>query len=83
MVPFTIVLLDRQAEDSVVQPLCLQVDPGSKTTGFALVRQTEDPEAEKPVVTVFSLIERLIVRTRFVRAYNSAPAIAAGGEARI
>ncbi|MDR2140355.1 MAG: RRXRR domain-containing protein [Deltaproteobacteria bacterium] len=33
MVPFTIIFLDRQAEATVVQPLCLQVDPGSKTTG--------------------------------------------------
>jgi hypothetical protein len=32
MVSFTIILLDRQAEDSVVQPLCLQVDP-DLTTG--------------------------------------------------
>ncbi|MDR2141481.1 MAG: RRXRR domain-containing protein [Deltaproteobacteria bacterium] len=30
MVSFTIILLACQAEDSVVQPLSLQVDPGSE-----------------------------------------------------
>ncbi|MDR2142032.1 MAG: RRXRR domain-containing protein [Deltaproteobacteria bacterium] len=47
MVPFTIVLLDRQAADSVGQPLGLPVALGSKTTGFALVRRTE----QRPLVT--------------------------------
>jgi hypothetical protein len=50
-VPITIIL-DRQAEDSVVQPLSLQVDSGSQTTGFALFRKTEDPEAEEPFKTL-------------------------------
>ncbi|MDR2141232.1 MAG: RRXRR domain-containing protein [Deltaproteobacteria bacterium] len=58
MVQFTIILLNRQAEDSVVQPLSLQVDLGSQTTGFALVRKTEDLEAEESVAMFISLIER-------------------------
>jgi hypothetical protein len=83
MVPRAIILLDRQAEDSVVQPLGSPVALGSKTTGFALVRRTEDPEAAEPVATVISWLGGLIVRTRFVRAANSWPAIAAGEEARV
>ena len=41
MVPFTIRLVDRLQEDSVLQPIRLKLDPGSKTTGIALVRETE------------------------------------------
>ncbi len=35
MVPFTIRLVDRLQEDSVLQPMGLQRDPGSKDTGIA------------------------------------------------
>ena len=41
MVPFTIRLVDRLQEDSTLQPLRLQADPGSKGTGLALVREQE------------------------------------------
>ena len=41
MVPFTIRLVDRLVEGSVLQPLRLKLDPGSKTTGIALVRERE------------------------------------------
>ncbi|WP_297444858.1 RNA-guided endonuclease IscB [Acidiferrobacter sp.] len=41
MAPFTIRLVDRQAEDSAMQPVRLKLDPGSKTTGMALVRESE------------------------------------------
>ena len=44
MMPFTIRLVDRRAEDSVLQPLRLKLDPGSKTTGLALVREAEKVE---------------------------------------
>ncbi|MDR2141228.1 MAG: RRXRR domain-containing protein [Deltaproteobacteria bacterium] len=57
MVSRAITLLDRQAEDSVVQLLSLQVDPGSQTTGFALVRKTEESEATEPVATFISSLE--------------------------
>ena len=39
MYPFTIRLVDRTGGDN--QPLTLKIDPGSKQTGMALVRQTE------------------------------------------
>lgn len=44
MAPFTIRLVDRRIEDSAVQPVCLKLDPGSKTTGIALVREREAAE---------------------------------------
>ncbi|MCL4526572.1 MAG: RNA-guided endonuclease IscB [Gammaproteobacteria bacterium] len=45
MVPFTIRLVDRLQEDSVLQPVRLKLDPGSKTTGMALVREKETVDA--------------------------------------
>jgi 5-methylcytosine-specific restriction endonuclease McrA len=36
--PFTIRLKDRSREESAVQPVALKLDPGSQTTGMALVR---------------------------------------------
>ena len=37
--PFTIVLKDRTAEDSVVHSHRIKLDPGSKTTGIAMVQE--------------------------------------------
>ncbi len=39
--PFTIRLVDRYVEDSVLQDLTVKIDPGSKGTGIALVRETD------------------------------------------
>ena len=36
--PFTIRLVDRLVADSVLQPVTVKLDPGSKTTGIAVVR---------------------------------------------
>jgi hypothetical protein len=47
LVPFTIRLKDRKREASAVQPVVLKLDPGSKTTGIAVVREEET--AEGPV----------------------------------
>lgn len=49
--PFTIRLKDRTREASQVQPVALKLDPGSKTTGMALVRieQTQQGEVHHAV----------------------------------
>jgi len=39
--PFTIRLVDRTVEGSDLQPLCIKLDPGSRTTGIALVRESD------------------------------------------
>jgi len=44
--PFTIRLKDRSREASQVQPVALKLDPGSKTTGMALVRIEQTQEGE-------------------------------------
>ncbi len=41
LAPFTIRLIDRRAENSVLQPLRIKLDPGSKVTGISLVRESE------------------------------------------
>lgn len=41
VVPFVIRLIDREVKTSATQPLRIKLDPGSKTTGLALVRDTE------------------------------------------
>ncbi|MBV8269865.1 MAG: RRXRR domain-containing protein, partial [Planctomycetaceae bacterium] len=40
--PFTIILRDRKAEDSVVHEHRIKIDPGSKTTGIAVVQEATD-----------------------------------------
>ena len=44
--PFTIRLKDRSREESQVQPVALKLDPGSKTTGIALVRVEDTQQGE-------------------------------------
>lgn len=45
LVPFVIRLVDRHADSCALQPLRVKLDPGSKATGLALVRDTETVEA--------------------------------------
>lgn len=44
--PFVIRLKDRRLEESAVQSVALKLDPGSKTTGMALVRVEQRQEGE-------------------------------------
>ena len=46
VVPFVIRLIDRHVESCAVQPLRIKLDPGSKTTGVALVRDIETTNTE-------------------------------------
>ena len=46
VVPFVIRLVDRQVASSALQPLRLKLDPGSKTTGLALVRDIEQVDTD-------------------------------------
>ena len=61
LVPFVIRLTDRQLDTCTLQPLRIKLDPGSKTTGLALVRDTEhlntDTGEIQRGVAVLSLIE--------------------------
>ena len=44
--PFTIRLRDRRVEDSVLQPVALKIDPGSRVTGMTLARIESTLEGE-------------------------------------
>jgi 5-methylcytosine-specific restriction endonuclease McrA len=61
LVPFVIRLVDVKAEDCTLQPLAIKIDPGSKTTGMALVRPAQRVHSEtgeiSPGVVVLSLVE--------------------------
>lgn len=65
MAPFTIRLVDRTADDCALQPLRLKLDPGSKITGLALVREIEvvAPDTGEitrcaAVISLFELVHR-------------------------
>ena len=45
LVPLVIRLVDRHADSCAFQPLRIKLDPGSKATGLALVRDTETVDA--------------------------------------
>ncbi|MDR1313743.1 MAG: HNH endonuclease, partial [Deltaproteobacteria bacterium] len=56
--PFTIGLVDRLEEDSVVRPLTLKLDPGSRGTGAALVLPLDEGgDGGEPAVKVIALFE--------------------------
>ena len=61
VMPFTIRLIDRSQADCLLQPLRLKLDPGSRATGLALVRDIETIEPAMGEVTrgaaVVSLLE--------------------------
>jgi 5-methylcytosine-specific restriction endonuclease McrA len=44
--PLVIRLKDRRLEESVVQPVVLKIDPGSKTSGMAVARVEASPQGE-------------------------------------
>ena len=55
VVPFTIRLVDRYAENSAFQPVRVKIDPGSKTTGIAVVREEE---SKQHVLSLINLTHR-------------------------
>lgn len=57
LVPFTIRLTDRRLNDCELQPLRLKLDPGSKETGVAIVREAiHDTDGTRTAI-VLSLAE--------------------------
>lgn len=77
MSPFTIRLKDRTAEESKLQPLRLKLDPGSKVTGFAVLREGGPGKAE--AVLLGKSATSPASRTRWTPAATGA---AAGGAGR-
>ena len=70
--PFTIRLKDRLLEDSVLQDLTLKLDPGSETTGIAVVEEKEivDPSTgESKIVTISKMLLELIHRGHEIKEH--------------
>ena len=65
MVPFTIRLVDRLQENSTLQPVRLKLDPGSKTTGLALVRERETmDESTGEIIRTLTVLMLLEIQHR-------------------
>ncbi len=65
MIPFTIRLVDRLLEDSELQPVRLKLDPGSKTTGIALVREKETVDVSTgEIISTFTVLMLLELQHR-------------------
>jgi len=60
MVPFTIRLVDRLVDDSVLQPIRIKLDPGSKTTGFAIVREDEKVDGSTGEIVRIAIVLALL-----------------------
>ena len=65
LLPFVIRLVDRRVADCALQPLRVKLDPGSRGTGLALVRDTEPVDAVTgeiqrgaAVLNLFELVHR-------------------------
>jgi 5-methylcytosine-specific restriction endonuclease McrA len=60
LMPFTIRLVDRYLEDSDLQDVAVKLDPGSKVTGVALIREKEieDGTIETAVLNLIELEHR-------------------------
>jgi len=56
IMPFVIRLTDRRQDESDLQPLRIKLDPGSKTTGVALVREQE--ASDLAVLSLIDLVHR-------------------------
>jgi len=57
-VPFTIRLKDRNSESCETQPVRIKIDPGSKTTGIALVRESTDCGGSQHVLSLIDVQHR-------------------------
>lgn len=72
VMPFVIRLVDKKAEDCAFQPLRIKLDPGSKTTGFALVRDIVVVDAASGEVRRESAVLNLIELTHRGRQISEA-----------
>ena len=58
--PFTIRLLDRTVEQSILQPIAVTIDPGSKATGIAVSREstTSNGAKRRHILALFEIQHR-------------------------
>jgi len=63
LTPFTIRVVDRNVSDCVLQPLTIKLDPGSKTTGIALVRESTIVDTETGTINITANVINLFELT--------------------
>lgn len=72
MVPFSIRLVDRTVGESTLQPVSIKLDPGSRTTGIALVRDSEETDPETGEVATTAHVLNLFELTHRGRQISEA-----------
>ena len=80
LIPFTIRVIDRRIAESQLQPLELKIDPGSKTSGLALVRNSESVNTETGEVTTTAHVLNLFELTH--RGFQISKALTARSQMR-
>ncbi|WP_269900265.1 RNA-guided endonuclease IscB [Paenalcaligenes faecalis] len=80
LIPFTIRLIDREVAQSTLQPLELKIDPGSKTSGLALVRNNNTVNAETGKITATAHVLNLFELTH--RGFQISKALTARSQMR-
>ena len=72
VVPFVIRLIDLESNTCALQPLRVKLDPGSRTTGLALVRDTESVEPDSGAVLPGAVVLNLLELTHRGHAISDA-----------
>ncbi|WP_333473140.1 RNA-guided endonuclease IscB [Paenalcaligenes faecalis] len=80
LIPFTIRVVDRRVAESALQPLELKIDPGSKTSGLALVRKSESVNVTTGEVTTTTHVLNLFELTH--RGFQISKALTARSQMR-
>ena len=68
--PFTIRLKDRTVEESTLQPIWIKIDPGSQTTGMAVVREDGDRQQVLHLTELHHRGQRIRERLEARRAFR-------------
>lgn len=87
LIPFAIRLIDRRVEDSVLQPMRLSLDPGSKVTGVALARIEQNVDAvagkvTEPVMHIAFLMDLVHRGLQISKALSARAALRRGRRSR-
>lgn len=72
LMPFTIRLVDRTVKESALQPIRIKLDPGSRTTGIALVRDSETINLETGEIATTAHVLNLFELTHRGRQISEA-----------
>jgi 5-methylcytosine-specific restriction endonuclease McrA len=72
LIPFAIRLVDRHVGDCALQPITIKLDPGSTTTGIALVREAKMPNKDTGDISTTAHVLNLVELTHRGRQISDA-----------